>query len=119
MSCKQTNWCSTHNGFAVAGDGLLVLAAEKQTVALLLELQSGGAFLGAARHLLQRLCGGRSPLLTDPVPRLFGEHRPVPETQIPAWSKPVTAGTQHTHTHTSTSETQLTLNKTHYISGLQ
>ncbi len=105
-ACKCPVTSSTHDGFAVAGHGLLVLAAEEQAVALLLELQRGGAFLGAACHLLHRICGGRPPLLTDPVPRLFGEHRPVPGTQIPAG-----ANLSHcTHTHTPTSETQLTLN---------
>ncbi len=93
--CPVTS--STHDGFAVAGHGLLVLAAEEQAVALLLELQRGGAFLGAACHLLHRICGGRPPLLTDPVPRLFGEHRPVPGTQIPAGAN--LSHCTHTHTH--------------------
>lgn len=64
----------TYDGFAVAGSGLLVLAAEEQAVALLFELLGrGGALLRAAGlHLLHRLCGGRSPLLPNPVPRLFG-----------------------------------------------
>uniref|UniRef100_A0A672MTF2 Uncharacterized protein n=1 Tax=Sinocyclocheilus grahami TaxID=75366 RepID=A0A672MTF2_SINGR len=79
------------------GGGLLVLAAEEQAVALLLELLCRGAFLWAARHLLHKLCGGRSPLLTDPVPRLFGEHRPVPGT--PDTCKPLTLQGHTKHTH--------------------
>ncbi len=99
---------SSHDGFAVAGHGLLVLAAEEQAVALLLELQRGGAFLGAACHLLHRICGGRPPLLTDPVPRLFGEHRPVPGTQIPAGANlsHCTHTTQHTTNFRNTTYTQ-------------
>lgn len=104
-SCsKGTRFCSTHDGFAVAGGGLLVLAAEEQTVALLLELLCGGAFLGAARHLLRWLCGGRSPLLPDPVPRLFGEHRPVPGTQTPA-----NLLTLQEHTHNNNGHIRTTL----------
>lgn len=62
----------THNSFAVAGSGLLVLAAEEQPVPLLLQLLSGGALLRAAGHLLHRLRGARLALLPNVVPRLSG-----------------------------------------------
>lgn len=62
----------THNSFTVACSSLLVLAAEEQSVPLLLQLLSGGTLLRAAGHLLHRLRGARLALLPYPVPRLFG-----------------------------------------------
>lgn len=62
----------THNSLAVAGSSLLVLAAQEQSVALLLQLLRGGTLLRAAGHLLHRLRGARLALLPYPVPRLFG-----------------------------------------------
>lgn len=62
----------THNSFAVAGSGLLVLAAEEQPVPLLLQLLCGGTLLRAAGHLLHRLRGARLALLPYLVPRLSG-----------------------------------------------
>lgn len=62
----------THDSFAVARRCLLVFAAQKQSVALLLQLLCGGTLLRAAGHLLHRLRGARLALLPYPVPRLFG-----------------------------------------------
>lgn len=63
---------SAHNSFTVARSSLLVLAAQEQSVPLLLQLLRGGTLLRAASHLLHRLRGARLALLPYPVPRLFG-----------------------------------------------
>uniref|UniRef100_A0A8C8CUC9 Uncharacterized protein n=1 Tax=Oncorhynchus tshawytscha TaxID=74940 RepID=A0A8C8CUC9_ONCTS len=63
---------ATHDGFAVAGGSLLVLAAEEQSVALFLQLLCRGTLLRAACHLLRWLRGACSALLPYPVPRLSG-----------------------------------------------
>uniref|UniRef100_A0A3Q3D5F6 Uncharacterized protein n=1 Tax=Hippocampus comes TaxID=109280 RepID=A0A3Q3D5F6_HIPCM len=73
----------THNGLAVAGRSLLILAAKEQAVPLLLQLLRGGTLLRAAGHLLHRL---RLALLPNPVPRLSGWlNRQAQESPVPAW----------------------------------
>uniref|UniRef100_A0A8C9S9G0 Uncharacterized protein n=1 Tax=Scleropages formosus TaxID=113540 RepID=A0A8C9S9G0_SCLFO len=68
----QFHITDTHNGFTVAHRGLLVLAAEEESIALLFQLLGRSTLFGAACHLLRQPCGARSTLLPYPAPRVSG-----------------------------------------------